>query len=373
MENKFGKVVHFPEILTLRAKQGITGGQIRITVKEVRTFGFEELCEVFLECEQVMDWRDDTEPKRFAMKVLTQGLVPETPPWIVLEFGHPTEARDVEHMHGSSYVRTITRDGHTNDTSMQDFKTTYSLVDATGHNVNEVDEADLGQIRHLRMCLSWIVWIVHTLIFLGLFTFSIFRFYLWSCYRQFYALTQAKLNNKSFPLSSAQLKNITKDCDNLVGGAGYEDGNHPCRPSHAQINGVCHSPPPGQPLPGAGRWLVETNLHIKFHGLQCYSPPKTLGVPNPALQQNDTGSWFGNFIDAAGGVCEVRQVVQPWDNPAYAVAASLVVCTVCCQFAANSLIRARRSQLANNSNTVTKNMLTQIRTQRAGPSRLALR
>jgi hypothetical protein len=377
MENKEAKVVHFPEILTLRAKHGVIESHIRLTVKEVRTFGFEELCELYLDTEQVMDWRDDAEPKRFAMKVLTAGLVPETPPWILMEFGHPTETRDIEHLYGTSYIRTITKDGHTVDKGVQDFKHTYSLVDATGHAVNEVDEADLAQIHYFRVCLSWIVWIVTTLIVFALLIFALFRFYLWSCYRQFYAITQAKLNQKSFPLSSVQIKDVMKKCTLAVEGAGYKDGAHPCKPSDAQVNEVCHSPPPGQPWPGAGRMLVESNLGIKFSGLTCYSHPSptwhdveptATGVMTP---DNTTATFdrgmnvFAKLIDSVGGTCEMRQLIQPWDNPAYAIAAGSICFLFVCRFAANSLIRTQRNRLAGQGNALIKSMQTKLRNERA--------
>jgi hypothetical protein len=382
MENKEPKTVHFPEVLTIRAKHSAIGGQIRITVKEVRTFGFEELCELHLDAIQVMDWRDEDEMQRFAMKVVAKGLVPETQPWILMQFSHPMEARDVDNMHGTSYIRTINRDGHTQDRTVADFKTSYSLVDATGHAVMETDEEDLSQVHRLRMCLSWAMWIINTLIFFALMTFCLFRFYLWSCWRQFYALTQAKLNNSTFPVSTKQLKDIMKMCEDKVTGTGIDPGNSPCRPSDEEVKQVCHGPPPGQEWPGAGRMLVEHYFNVRFHGLKCYSPPsaaymKTTGIAantdSSLGNGNDAGNLFAQVLDRDGGVCEVRQAVQPWDNTSFVIAFFLVTYTVCFRFTANQMIRSKKNRMAADSTNLHRSMMTQAKgLQTRGSSRTVM-
>jgi hypothetical protein len=386
-EQKDPKCVHFPEVLTLRIKDSSLEARVRIVVKESRVFGFEELCELKLNPSNVMSWRGEP-AKRFQMKILRDDFVPETMPWILIEFDEPGIG-SVDYLHGVNVVQTYDQKGTQHNESMQDFKEVYSLVDERGHGVMEVDEKDLYYLRCLNIIASYLVWVLSALIVLAVMVFLLFRFYLWSCYRQFLAITEAKALGKTFPIGTKLMKEILKQCDENVTGTGYATGVVPCRPSNADIEKVCHAPPVQQKWPGAGSMLVQNYLGMDFDGLKCYSPttsaykdamlslPANNGAEKGLVNANlpgqakirakadtlmdDAGNWFAAKIDSNGGVCEVRNIVQPWDVYAFSgvVFGFLFIFIMRC--AAYECIRHQRKVLASKSAEDVKRLNSQTR------------
>merc|ERR1719387_2262937 len=94
-EDKNPKVVHFPEILTLRMRHSPLESKVRIVVKELNLLGFQELCECHISAMNICDWADDPKEqmKRFEMKPLITEFEADTPPWILVEFSEPMEPR----------------------------------------------------------------------------------------------------------------------------------------------------------------------------------------------------------------------------------------------------------------------------------------
>merc|ERR1712048_793291 len=114
-EDSKPKVVHFPEILSLRMRQSPFEAKVRIVVKELNVFGFQELCECHISAMNVCDWATDEQEqiKRIEMKPLNLEFEADTPPWILVEFSEPTEVRDLESLHGNTTVvrTTVTKTG----------------------------------------------------------------------------------------------------------------------------------------------------------------------------------------------------------------------------------------------------------------------
>merc|ERR1712232_785158 len=159
--------------------------------------------------------------------------------------GEPTEVRDLESLHGNS---TVVRTTHDHDKSIVSFKNKYSLVDTSGHAISEPFEDDLQQISIYRKMVTYGFGACHTLVSLIVFGYAIFRFYIYSCYRQFTALTIADLKHETFPISDYHLHKIVQSCEHTYGGTGIEGGIS-CRPSTGQILQTCDHVPPQQPRP----------------------------------------------------------------------------------------------------------------------------
>mmetsp|Transcript_8389 Transcript_8389/g.18319 ORF Transcript_8389/g.18319 Transcript_8389/m.18319 type:complete len:630 (+) Transcript_8389:103-1992(+) len=58
-ETQPGKVVHFPEVITLQIRRNPLERRLRLTVKELDVYGHKDLCEVWLNPQDVIDWADD--------------------------------------------------------------------------------------------------------------------------------------------------------------------------------------------------------------------------------------------------------------------------------------------------------------------------
>jgi len=291
-EKKLPKVVHFPEVITLRIRDNALESRVRIYVKELHVFGSRELCDIHLDATSLVDWSSDDKEmvKRFKMRCLDNSAERETPPWITLEVGEPEDIREIDSLPNATtaglFVRTsipvgadpqgmqihnsISMTGRKHkDDSIRDFKQAYHLVDDAGNVVAEPSEDDLWLIATLRKCVQCMVCLCTTVIFFGVTAYCIFRFYVWSCYRQFRWMTMAYMNEATFPISKADLRSIVNACKEQVKGTGMADGV-PCRPSPEQIEAICVSEPGGQ-RPAAFVMLVYNYLGINLnHGVPCF-------------------------------------------------------------------------------------------------------
>jgi len=202
-EDKLPKVVHFPEIITLKIRNSPLEENVRITVKELHVFGSSELCVVNLNAMQILHWtwsaHDDDQSermKRFEMKPLSAEITRESPAWILLEFDEPMEARDIDNLRQVDMIRTATKSGTSpqryDETDIATYKSQYYLLDTTGHAIDEPLEKDLSEIRRLRVCAVWCFHFWNTWTFLLVTAYASFRVYVWSCYRRFSWLTMAK-------------------------------------------------------------------------------------------------------------------------------------------------------------------------------------
>jgi len=356
-EEKMPKIVHFPEILQLKLRDSPLEPRVKITVKELNIAGSETLCELVVSPMSIIDWAADEEPlKRFQMKAVNSDIERETPPWIAFEMSFPTESRklwdmpniwhllkvrtylpprpyDTEGAHAAFAATAangptptahpaqqkkesiMTSDGtilgtrKIYDENIAPFKFNYVLLDDSGNPVEEPQEDDLAKIRHMRQGVMYCFGCFQCLVFLMIIAYALFRFYVWSCYRQFVWMTEAQMNGMTFPISNQDLKDLVQKCHQAVDGTGTLHGT-PCRPSYNQTLQVCESIP-------------ETNRPEAFVGLLY--------------------DWFG--IHAKGitcfhGICEFRNKLVEYDYSMVFGAIGLIVLTRFAKCWADHLVKS---------------------------------
>jgi len=322
-EEKLPKVVHFPEVITLRLRWSPLEERVRITVKELNLFGSTDLCEVHIPAMSVIDWASSSQNermKRFEMKPTDPSYPSETPPWILLEFGTPHDERDLDRFHGRiNTVRTSTSDGHFVDRPMRDFKQEYTLLDNTGHVLQEPFEDDLQAIA----CRAWLVstlqygfmcWGAFLLVTLGF-----LRVWVGLCYRRYKHVTMALMNNQTFPMSDYELGSFVNWCHASVDGEGQPFGV-PCKPSFQQVLSVCKSDEEG------GRYPKNQPPVLAFEGMI-----KRTGF--------DTG------LPCGATKCHLNKAFQDYDVYAPIVIAVylLLICGI--RICGNSMVRAKKYSL----------------------------
>eukprot|EP00408_Alexandrium_pacificum_P004032 CAMPEP_0171211462 /NCGR_PEP_ID=MMETSP0790-20130122/29635_1 /TAXON_ID=2925 /ORGANISM="Alexandrium catenella, Strain OF101" /LENGTH=420 /DNA_ID=CAMNT_0011677127 /DNA_START=100 /DNA_END=1358 /DNA_ORIENTATION=+ len=252
-EEKHPKVVHFPEVITIRLRWSHLEESLRITVRELNIVGSRDVCFCRIDPMHILDWCDDPNEriKRFEMKPVDHNTVFDTPAWILLEFDHPTEARDLENFHGSiNTVRTSTRDGHYKDTPLDRFKRDYMLLDNNGHAMDEIPEEDLREIQRLKACAFSGFHFLNLVTVAVVVAYTSTRAYLASCYKDYRWLTTAYKSGVDFPIGVHALKRLALGCKAKVARDGAALGS-PCRPTTEDILGLCRSNATGGHFPGA--------------------------------------------------------------------------------------------------------------------------
>jgi len=224
--------------------------------------------------------------------------------------GEPTEVRDLESLHGNS---TVVRTTHDHDKSIVSFKNKYSLVDTSGHAISEPFEDDLQQISIYRKMVTYGFGACHTLVSLIVFGYAIFRFYIYSCYRQFTALTIADLKQETFPISDFHLHRLVQSCEHEYGGTGVQHGIS-CRPSTQQILETCEHVPPLQPRPTAFTHVVNEMFASEIEGAKCFE-----------------------------GLCEFRSKLVEWDHTIAFGCILLVLATFFLRCILNECIRSKKA------------------------------
>jgi len=205
------------------------------------------------------------------------------------------------------------------DMTIQPFKHTYTLLDDSGNPVAEPDEAKLATLRRMRMCAVCLFSTFQCLVWTAVLFWLGFRFYIWSCYRHFRWITEAKMRQATFPISDANLHEYVKDCHNKFDGTGTQAGMgvalaDACRPSDESITQTCMALPAGQPRPEAFTMLVLDWFGVAInHGVYCFD-----------------------------GICKFRNKIQQYDMLIAISALGLILFTFCCRYAMNSCIRNHR-------------------------------
>lgn len=346
-EDKMPKLVHFPEILQLKLRDSPLEPRVVITVKELNICGSEELCDLTINAATMLDFARDDEPlKRFQMRVMNSSIERETPPWIAMEFSMPTESRnlgeltniwnmlkvriwktpenDIERQHAAQtqlaeynrtshlgkHASTMTSDGtilgtrKNEDDTIRDFKFKYNLLDDSGNPIEEPDENDIVHIRRRRICFQRAFHFCNCFVFLAIIGYAGFRFYVWSCYRQFVWLTSAQMLNQTSPaapISTAHLRDLAKKCNDIVRGTGTPPGT-PCRPSYLQTLNTCETLPDSQ-RPEAFVGIAYDVFGLDdFQGLQCFH-----------------------------GICKFRDQLTTFDWYTVWIALFLILLTRCCK------------------------------------------
>jgi len=214
-ETKYPKVVHFPEVLTLRLRWSHLEQRVRISVKELDVLGSKELCQCHISATSILHWSNNPNEKmkRFELTPLNVGIERETQAWILVEFDQPSEARDLEHFHGNiSTVRTATRDGHYKDTSLGKFKREYVLLDSSGHVMHEPLEEQLQDLARIRACANFSqcccggLALVCCCLWLGIHSYSR------ACQRQYHWLALASARGMAFPPLPRDLGLLRQRC-----------------------------------------------------------------------------------------------------------------------------------------------------------------
>jgi hypothetical protein len=353
-ESKHPKVVHFPEIMQLKIRHSSFEPRVHIKVKELNVIGSDELCECILSASAIMDWMDDEDPmKRFQMRCINHDIERETPPWLCLEFSRPTENRQIETLPASDMwampggmgrlqVRTweatenaspvkggSTRPGALNSKysdgtiiatrelkkrTIGQMKHDYQLLDDSGNPIEEPDEKTLDRITCCRNCVLCGFHLCNCLVFLAVLSYACFRFYVWSCYRQFSFMTMAVLNSQPLPISNAHLHDIVEKCHDKIRGTGTAAGMDTCRPNETQILYVCENLPQ-QNRPEAFVSLAYDILGVNIKGFTCFD-----------------------------GICKLRDKLAAYDNTCIAIAIGLILSTCVCRCLGNLCIKNMRKQ-----------------------------
>jgi len=362
-EEKLPKVVHFPEIIGLKIRDSVMEKRVRIVVKELNVVGSVEVADCFINSTALIEWASHANPeqrvKRFQMRCCNNDIERETPPWILLELAEADDVRGVDTLPsnggGGMFVRTWVPTDHESvrnsgaqpvaysqpqggiggfakqnkwgmgvarqnvDMQVTPFKHTYTLLDDSGNPIAEPDEAQLASLRRLRMCALFIFGTFQCLVWLSIVFWLGFRFYVWSCYRHFRWITEAKLRNAQFPISDANLHEYVKDCHNKFDGTGVTASTGgalgaACRPTDISITETCTGLPVGQPRPEAFTMLMFEWFGIAIdHGVYCFD-----------------------------GICKFRNKIASYDMMIAVAAVVLIACTFLCKFAMNSCIRNHR-------------------------------
>lgn len=350
-EEKLPKVVHFPEVLTLKLRFNPLEGRICIKVRELNVFGSEDVCVLYLGAMHVLQWAWSTENmKRFEMKALDQAFENETPPWILAEFSEAVEPRQIDNIRDYETVYTATKQGETwvaEQSDMVDYKHHHPLLDPSGHAIDEPLEEDLRQIARLARCARWSFHFCNIWTFVLVIAYSFFRLYVWSCYRRFTWLTEARLYDVNattkigFPVSFKQMESIGSQCAKAVEGTG--EIGVPCAPSADQINVICNEPKNG------GTWF-ESNKQ-----------PWPMAFAGTEWVETLTGRPTG--ITCFHGLCEVRSFIVKYEKEFIALCVLVVLSNVLLRCACNSCIRSRRSDLQRQRQEEAKAFRTDRATQ----------
>merc|ERR1712187_988520 len=238
----------------------------------------------------------------------------DTPPWILVEFSEPTEARDLESLHSNTtMIRTATKTGETKDRDIVKFKHRYNLVDTTGHAIAEPFEQDLRRIHIFRSIVVGSFSLINTLVLLTVVGYAIFRSYIYSCYRQFEAVTIADLKHTPFPISDYHLHKLVQGCEHEFEGTGI-DGGVSCRPSTDQIMNTCESMPYNQPRPTAFTHVLNEMFGTEIGGAKCFE-----------------------------GLCEFRAKLLEWDWTIAFCCVLLVLATFGLRYCLNECIRIEKA------------------------------
>lgn len=326
-EGAHPKVVHFPEVFTLRMRENWLERNVRFSICELNVWGQNTIAEVFVPAESVIRWAEGGKNEvdrrfRFAMTPTDRNGEFATPCWICVEFESEPDVRELDQLHGNyTEVRMYeTSTQHWKPADMQDFKTMYALVDTSGAPTEEPDEGGLECIQLMHFVNNVIFGCLQFLaVFVGFF-FLFFRMYLWSCYRQYYTLTIAKLKGKTFPVSTVEQADLRDECDDEYVGTGADDGTTACRPLDNETEYMCEHmaiEQPEQPKPEAFVLALHEYLDISIsHGVPC----------KPEL-------------------CSVRNKIAPLDWLFYSVLVLCFFSTWICKWTTRCVIQRRHRKL----------------------------
>lgn len=282
-EEKQPKAVHFPESLTLRLRWSPLEEPVRITVKELDVLGSTDLCYCHVSPMKILHWIGertyDGEPvrKRVEMKAHDASREFETPPWILLQIEEvDQDFADLERFLPGTTVKCPTDLGHYDYVPVKDFKSKNTLLDASGHAIQEPLEEDLECIERLSSCMRRFNRFLLCIGSMAILICTIGRLYVGSCYRKYKLVTMAQMlypEEKAF--SIARLKQLQEECKYKFTGTGQDRGV-PCRPDYEQVLQRCHHDQPNglwpadEPEPTAFADALGNWVGFRTTGLPCW-------------------------------------------------------------------------------------------------------
>mmetsp|Transcript_104886 Transcript_104886/g.325999 ORF Transcript_104886/g.325999 Transcript_104886/m.325999 type:complete len:484 (-) Transcript_104886:134-1585(-) len=343
-EGKLPKVVHFPEVITLRLRWSPLEEQVRITVRELNVLGSNDLCRAKIGAMSILDWTYDPKEriKRFEMKPSDQGIERETPAWLLVEFDQPSESRDLEHFHGNiNTVRMATREGTYLDNPLNSVKHQYALLDSTGNPVQEPLEEELDEIAWIRWFAVLVTNTVHFWCMVLPIMYLIIRYYVYACYHRYVHLTMAAMNNASFPISSNDLTILVRRCHQQLDGTGADRGVA-CKPNVTEVLATCKG--------------------LEADGGYLQGQPRP-SAPSPA-------DWLGLEVPGprcCKGVCDVRGQLQPFDAVLVGVCLLLLLLSCSVKWCMNDLVRRRKNAILQERADHSRSMQAEYRTRRRPP------
>eukprot|EP00428_Durinskia_dybowskii_P019021 CAMPEP_0170217128 /NCGR_PEP_ID=MMETSP0116_2-20130129/8226_1 /TAXON_ID=400756 /ORGANISM="Durinskia baltica, Strain CSIRO CS-38" /LENGTH=542 /DNA_ID=CAMNT_0010467755 /DNA_START=66 /DNA_END=1690 /DNA_ORIENTATION=- len=341
-EAQLSKVVHFPEVITLRLRNNPLEQEVRITVKELGIWGSSDLCSVHIPAMSLLHWAGDrtrqddwTRPdrkgpmnceKRFQMKPVHQKDTRDTPPWIYMEISDPSDERELGLRHVQDrYVRTCPNSTKDPDMPIALFKQKYTLLDHSGHAIQEPVESDLQEIEGRLECVDLTFRWSAALGCIAAAVILFVRSYLSSCYQGIRRVTIADLKYglgaSGSVISTYELERLAAQCHaEFDGTGGVMLGKDPCLPTHEQVMQRCQLPEHG--------------------GISPRKQP-------PVLFMDGALSWLG--ID--GGLpcgeeqCGWREFMEEWETFFIGFALSYVLYLVLLKCIGHACVRSRKREL----------------------------
>jgi hypothetical protein len=275
------KVIHYPEVFTLRVRNSPLENSVRIQVKALNIVGSEDVATCHIDAMRVLDWASEAEEhdrtKRFELKCADPTYSPLTPPWVMVEFDHPTEVRDLEHFNPNRQtIRTgIREDGTYNDMQISDFKGEYQLVNTAGGPVCEIEEASLGGLQRLNDCCRCIGWCFTLWATLFITVFLVVRSYVWTCWWQIKWLAIADMHHAHFPINHYNLTRLLTRCEREVEGTGLQKGDSPCLPTDDRVIEFCKP----EELDGGEFPSIQPRPHAFEHQIKRYTTFEVEVIP----------------------------------------------------------------------------------------------
>jgi len=346
VEDSDPKVVHFLEPINIRLRDNYLENKVIFTVKEEDVFGSKSLCQFSIEAKQVFDiLRNERSRtgeqyvlKRFAMDNLQKDWIPETPPWIIMEITTEMDSslKEIDNPANRGMTALMTHQGVISGMAIyekhdvKELKQRYRLIDNQGRVVVEPDEGDLEGLRAFKKSENRKEKLFLFTILLLMVSYGLFRFYTWSCYRQFKNITIGEIKGEKFPISPDGFSRIRHLCKGKI------IETHPeCFPSKERVLETCVNVPAEQPRPKA----FATLWYDLFGWRACHMT-----------------------LPCFGGVCAVRNNLDANDFNA------VILCFVLCV-----LYLCYRDRIQNKIRTMNKDMAEQMATRISGGARSTVR
>jgi hypothetical protein len=278
------KVIHFPEVFTLRLRYNPVETPVRIVVRAIHIVGYEDIAYCHIDAMRILEWAsagsDFERSKRLELRPVKDGsgsTNPLTPPWIMLEFDQPTETRDLEHFNPNRQtIRTAVTGGTYKDMKIHDFKREYTLETPSGGPCSEIPEECLDGLERLNSIFGCVGWCFTLMVSLFVSTFLVVRSYFWTCWRQITPLTVAYLHNAPFPVNDYNLTKMSTHCEREVEGTGLHKGDTPCLPTDDEVIDFCKPAelgghfPMTQPRPHAFEAFIKEYSDLNVRALPCH-------------------------------------------------------------------------------------------------------